>query len=131
MPLVRIPTTGSELVASAQVVRRRVITVGAGVGLDPLQTLELQINNLPNIFIWLRQTAGVNGISFSPYFAVDNTNTAGAVRPNWLQLAPASAIGLNVPNFFNLRIVGNMITIGIDNPTAAAATLQVVVGASQ
>jgi hypothetical protein len=104
MPLVRIPTTGAQLIASAQVVQ---------------------------VFIWLEQTAGANGIAFSPYFAVDNINSAGTVRPNWLQLAPSSAIALGVPTFFNLRIVGNMITLGIDNPTLSAATLQVVVGASQ
>lgn len=131
MPLVRIPTTGAELLASAQVVKRRQIIIAAAAGIVPLESLELQINNLPHVFVWILQTAGQNGISFSPYFAVDNANTAGAVRPNWLQLASASAVGLGVPTFFNLRIVGNMITIGIDNPTAAAATLQVVVGASQ
>jgi hypothetical protein len=131
MPLVRIPTTGAELVASAQVVRRRTITVAAGAAITPLPALQLQINNLPNIFIWMEQTAGANGIAFSPYFAVDNINVAGAVQPNWLQLAPSSAIALGVPTFFNLRIVGNMITLGIDNPTLSAATLQVVVGASQ
>ena len=131
MPLVRIPTTGAELVASAQVVRRRTITIAAGAAITPLPSLQLQINNLPNIFIWMEQTAGANGIAFAPYFAVDNLNTAGAVGPNWLQLAPSSAIAVGVPAFFNLRIVGNMLTLGIDNPTASAATLQVVVGASQ
>ena len=131
MPLVRIPTTGAQLIASAQVVQRRQLTIAAGAAISPLQALELQVNNLPNVFIWIEQTAGANGLSFSPYFAVDNTNVAGTVRPNWLQLAPASAIALGVPTFFNLRIVGNMITLGIDNPTGAAATLQVVVGASQ
>ena len=131
MPLVRIPTTGAELVASAQVVRRRTITVLAGAAITPLPALQLQINNLPNIFIWMEQTAGANGIAFAPFFAVDNLNSAGTVVPNWLQLAPSSAIAVGVPAFCNLRIVGNMLTLGIDNPTANNATLQIVVGASQ
>ena len=133
MPIVRVPVAGSDIIASASVFKRKTVTLAGGPNatITSLNDLGIQVNNLPNAFIYVFQTAGIDGSVFTPYFAVDNLNTAGTVGPNWLQLAPSSAIAVGVPAFFNLRIVGNMLTLGIDNPTANNATLQIVVGASQ
>ena len=131
MPLVRIPTTGATLVASAQVVRRQVFTVPAGAAINASNKLALQVNNLPNAFFYLIQTTGANGISFAPFFAVDNTDVAGRVRPNWLQLAPPTGLLLATPSSFTVRLIANMITLGIANPTGAPATITCVIGASQ
>lgn len=131
MPLVRIPTTGSTLVSSAQVVSRQVFTVAAGAAISASNTLSIQVNNLPNAFFYLIQQTGANGLSFAPFFAVDNRDVAGAVRPNWLQLSPPTALLLTTPAFFNVRLIANMITLGVANPTGVDATLICVIGASQ
>ena len=133
MPLVRLPTTGAELVASANVYLRRTVTIVPGTSTNFLQDINLQINNLPNIFVWIRQTGGVMGLSFFPSFAVDNIDVAGVVTPNWLPLTVPQAVFLNQPSFFTFRIVATMLTLGVDYPGGgiANATVEVVIGASQ
>ena len=130
MPTVRIPTAGNELVASAAVTRLRKVTVAAGTT-EVLEQLQLQCNNLPNIFVWIYQTSGVAGLVYAPQFAVDNVTSGGVVVPNWLPLTTFQAIFLNTPSFVNLRVIANMITIEIGNPTASDAELQIVLAASQ
>ena len=114
MPLVRVTTTGSEIVASAQVSRRLVVTLSEGQT-SVLTELGLQVNNLPNAFIWIEQTSGALGAEFSPLFAVDNVWT-GTSTPNWKKLTPAQALFPDTPAFFNFRVVANMLTIGITTP---------------
>jgi len=127
MPIVRVPVAGSEIIASASVFKRKTIVLAAGTTLD-LNSMGIQVNNLPNAFIYINQTAGVIGSTFTPYFAVDNTTNA---VPNWLPLTPPQAVFLLTPLFSNFRVVATMLTVQIENQTAASQTFTVVVAASQ
>jgi hypothetical protein len=131
MPVVRVPTAGSEIIASATVTQRRRFTLAGGAQLLT-SNMALQVNNLPNVFIYVLQTAGgVPGLTVTPLFAVDNTVTGGAVAPYWLELAPAQAIFPAVPQFFNFRVIANMITCSVSNTAGVDITFDCVVAASQ
>ena len=91
MPLVRVPTAGSQIIASATVERRRTLTLAAGASLL-VSDMQIQVNNLPNAFLYFYQPAGVNGLAFQPIFAVDNTSAGGVVIPRWLPLAPRAEL---------------------------------------
>lgn len=131
MPIVRVPVAGSEIIASAAVFKRKTITLVGGPGLittSSLNDLGIQVNNLPNAFIYVFQTAGINGSVFTPYFAVDNTTNA---LPNWLPLTGPQAVFAFVPLFSNFRVVATMLSIEIQNQSGQNATYEVIVAASQ
>lgn len=132
MPIVRVPVAGSDIFASASVFKRKTLTIPAAAGGVPgsnaLADMAIQCNNLPNAFLYILQTGGLVGCAFIPYFAVDNTTGA---QPNWLPLTAGQAIFLNTPLFTNFRVVATMLSVQVSNPTAQAATLEVVVAASQ
>ena len=127
MPIVRVPVAGSEIIASAAVFKRKTVTVAGGAD-SVLADLAIQVNNLPNAFFYLHQTAGLVGATFQPYFAVDNTTNAA---PNWMVLTPPQAVFLLTPMSVNLRVVATMITVEIKNVTNQAQTFDLVVAASQ
>jgi hypothetical protein len=131
MPLVRLPTAGSEIIASAAVTKRRRFTLAGGTQLQ-LADMELQVNNLPNVFIYIQQPAGgAPGLTLTPAFAVDNTVTGGVVAPNWLALSTPQAVFPAVPQFFNFRVIANMITCIVVNTAGVNITFDCVVAASQ
>ena len=127
MPIVRVPVAGSEIIASASVFKRRTITLAQNSKLS-LDTMAVQVNNLPNAFLYVYQTNGINGSSFVPYFAVDNTTNA---QPNWLPLTGPQASFVFVPLFSNFRVVATMLTVEIENTSNLGATYEVIVAASQ
>ena len=130
MPIVRVPVAGSDIIASASVFKRKTVTLAGGPNssITSLNDLGIQVNNLPNAFIYVFQTAGIDGSVFTPYFAVDNTTNA---LPNWLPLTGPQAIFSFVPLFSNFRVVATMLSIEIENQSAQAATYEVIVAASQ
>lgn len=131
MPLVRTPTAGSEIIASAAVTKRRRFTLAGGAQLQ-LAEMALQVNNLPNVFIYISQPAGeAPGLTLTPAFAVDNTVTGGVVAPNWLALSAPQVVFPGVPQFFNFRVIANMITCTVVNTGGVNSTFDCVVAASQ
>ena len=131
MPLVRVTTTGSQIIASAQVSRRLSVTLTENTT-TTISDLGIQVNNLPNVFIYIEQSAGALGANFTPLFAVDNLWNGVVSAPNWLKLTSATAIFPNVPAFFNFRIVANMITLSLQTPAAVGNyTFNCIVAASQ
>lgn len=131
MPLVRVTTAGSQIIASAQVSRRLTVSLPENSNLT-ISDLGIQVNNLPNVFIYIEQSAGAVGANFTPLFAVDNLWNGVVSAPNWLKLTTATAIFPNVPAFFNFRIVANMITIALTTPAPVGTyTFNCVVAASQ
>jgi hypothetical protein len=127
MPIIRVPVAGSEIIASASVFKRRSITIAAGTQ-SVLNDLGVQVNNLPNAFVYVYQTSGQVGVTFQPFFAVDNTTNA---LPNWLPATVQQAVFLFVPLFSNFRVVATMLSAQISNQTGQSATFEVVVAASQ
>lgn len=133
MPLIRVATTGSQTIASAAIARRFAVTQSPNVSDGSSRTTtQLQINNLPNIFVWIEQTGGLAGSTFSPAFAVDDITSAGTPIPRWRNLTTPQLLVINTPQFFNFRVVANMISVNIITPAGAgASTFDVIIGASQ
>ena len=130
MPLVRVPTAGSQIIASATVERRRTLTLAAGASLL-VSDMQIQVNNLPNAFLYFYQPAGVNGLAFQPIFAVDNSTAGGVVIPRWLPLAPFQAVFVGVPAFFNFRVIATMLSVNVTYLGAAPISFDCITAASQ
>ena len=85
MPLDRVPLTGSDALAMANVSLDRKYTLAS----DPLGTVtyienELNVLGLPSLMYWVRVQAGApGGIVFTPLFAITNTTTGGVTAPLW------------------------------------------------
>ena len=132
MPLVRLPTTGSQIVASAQTVLDREFSLANGDVLTVRNAMQIQCNNLPNAFVWIEQTGGGLGLTFAPQFAVSNVTLGGAVVPDLLGLNTPNAIFLNTPAFFNFRVVANVLSLEVICPGAGGPfAVRCVVAASQ
>lgn len=85
MPLDRVPLTGSDALAMANVSLDRKYVLAS----DPLASAvyivnELNVLGLPSLMYWVRVQAGApGGIVFFPLFAVTNTTTGGVTAPLW------------------------------------------------
>jgi hypothetical protein len=132
MPLVRLPTTGSAIIASAQTVLDRTFSLANGDVLTVNAAMQIQCNNLPNAFIWIEQTGGGLGVTFAPQFAVSNITIGGVVQPDLIALNTPNAIFLNTPAFFNFRVVANVLSVAVQCPAAGGPfAIRTVVAASQ
>jgi hypothetical protein len=131
MPVVSVGTAGSQIIASAQVSKMLTVSLAEGTT-STITDLGIQVNNLPNAFIWINQTGGAAGASFAPMFAVNNIWSGAASTPNWQKLTPNQALFLSTPAFFNFRVVANMLTISLSTPGFVGTyTFDCIVAASQ
>jgi hypothetical protein len=85
MPLNRVPLTGNQIVAMANVSRRETLTLLASPPADKVQDfLEINVLGLPSLMYYVRLPAGApGGIVWEPLFAVDNITVGGVTVPNW------------------------------------------------
>lgn len=132
MPLIRLPTTGSNIVASAQTVLDRTFSLANSDFATVQAAMQIQCNNLPNAFIWIEQTGGGLGVTFAPQFAVSNITLAGVSVPDLIGLNTPNAVFLNTPAFFNFRVVANVLSVAVICPAAGGPfAIRCVVAASQ
>lgn len=87
MPLARVPLTGSQDVAMANVSLQRTYTFdnsGSGVGTNFLID-ELNVQGLPSLLFWVTLSAStpVPGVLWNPLFSVVNTTAGGVTVPDW------------------------------------------------
>lgn len=85
MPLNRTPLTGNQIVAMANVSLQRNynLTGTSIVAAEPIVN-DLNVLGLPSLMYWVRLNTAINGITFTPMFAVQNTTSGGVTVPNWL-----------------------------------------------
>ena len=69
--------------ANVSLQRSYSITNSAGVATSFTRN-ELSVLGLPSLMYWVRLNTPVNGIIFTPLFAVQNLTSGGATAPNWL-----------------------------------------------
>lgn len=107
MPLARVPLTGSQDVAMANVSLERKLTFTAG-GADTSFTFnELNVQGLPSLMYWIRLDSAIPGVGWSPVFAVTNTTTGGVTAPNWLDFTNGFLlVPGNVTTFFARAAIG-------------------------
>lgn len=86
MPLARVPLTGSQDVAMANVSLQRSYTLTAPAG--PTATTfirgELNVQGLPSLLYWVNLITPLAGVVWTPMFAITNTTVAGVTTPNWI-----------------------------------------------
>lgn len=130
MPLIRNPTAGASILASAKIARQFDLTIVQGTTSNPLLT-ELQVNTLPAQLFYAILTAGPAGCTFEPRFAVTNTVVAGVIRPDYQPVLPPQILFLNVPVVINAKMIANMITGVVTCPGGGAnAAVTVILSAS-
>ena len=85
MPLNRVPLTGNQIVAMANVSRRESVTILNVPPGDKVQDfLELNVLGLPSLMYYVQLPPGApGGLVWEPLFAVDNTTVGGVTVPNW------------------------------------------------
>ena len=105
MPLARVPLTGSQDVAMANVSLERQYTLTAPAGPPGVTSFivhELNVQGLPSLFFWVDLLTPLGGVVWNPVFSVTNTTVAGVTTPNW--------------HFFNNGVIlvpGNVTTFAI------------------
>jgi hypothetical protein len=139
MPVVPLPTAGSSAFASAEAGERFQIEMPPATDSGILYGVAaaIECNALPEVFLWLRQTAGLIGCTFQPVFSLSNIDGGlGAPIPEWLPLTQPQIIPLGspgIPIYFRDRIPGTA-AIGFQIVTPAGAdncVFDAVIGASQ
>ena len=117
MPLARVPLTGSQDVAMANVSLERsyTLTAPAGPGVTSFDIHELNVQGLPSLFFWITLPTPVGGVVWNPTFSVTNTTVAGVTTPNWHPFTNGIIlVPVNVTTFAiraAVGIVGMRITI--------------------
>lgn len=88
MPLTRVPLTGNEALAMANVSLERTWRLERDpVNLTQYNVSELNVLGLPSLMYWVRLTTTIGGVVFNPLFSVTNTTTGGITDPNWKSFA--------------------------------------------
>lgn len=88
MPLTRVPLTGNEALAMANVSLERTWTLARDpAGLATYNVSELNVLGLPSLMYWVRLNSIVGGVVFNPLFSVSNVTTGGVSVPNWKSFA--------------------------------------------
>ena len=129
MPLVRTPLTGSQIVAMANVSLQRSYTLTAGLAQDTFTRNELSVLGLPSLMYWVRLNTPVNGVIFTPMFAVQNITTGGLAGPNWL---PFTNGALLVPGnifVFTIRAAVAQAAADITVPALQSVDVDIVITA--
>ena len=130
MPIVNNRIGSTQVVASARVARRFPLTVTQGTISIPSLAL-IQINTLPNCVFYVLLDAGgppPPGVTFQPFFAVDNLNN----NPRLLPVTVPQLLVPGVPLVLSIRLIANVISGVISVPGGGAdALVQIILSASQ
>lgn len=122
---------GAAIVASANVGEQFCLTLVPNASfLTSNPAAQIEADNLPNVFMYVMQTSGLVGLTFTPLVAFAN-NSAGL--PDWQPLTSPQAVPLGVPIYFVDRISGaSAFAIGLTAPAGAVnSDVTAVLGASQ
>ena len=131
MPLNRVPLSGNQIVAMANVSRqlKTDIAAGAGPADTTLDFSELNCLGLPSLMYWIQlQTAAVN-VRWTPLFAVANATVAGQPVPNWQQFTNGAILVPGNVTVFTIRAAVALMGIRVVAPPGTAITVSTVVTA--
>jgi hypothetical protein len=126
MPLNRVPLTGNQIVAMANVSRQEKTNFTAT---GTYEYSELNSLGLPSLMYWVRLDTAVANIRFYPLFAVSNITTGTGPAPNWLTFNNGTILVPGNVTVFTIRaavsVIGIRIVIdpGIPVPISVTSTL--------
>lgn len=113
----------------ANVSLQRSYTFTAGLAQESFIRNELSVLGLPSLMYWVRLNTPLNGVLFTPQFAVQNLTTGGVAAPNWL---PFNNGALLVPGnvfVFTIRAAVAQAAVEITVPPLQTVSVDVVITA--
>ena len=124
MPLNRIPLTGNQIVAMANV-SRELKTEFTSVG--TFDYSELNVLGLPSLMYHVRLITPVANVRFYPLFAVANITTGAVPTPNWSAFNNGTILVPGSVAVFTIRAAVSIIGIRIvlDPPLAPSLPISV------
>jgi hypothetical protein len=124
MPLNRVPLTGNQIVAMANVSREEKTSFTSTGTFD---YSELNVLGLPSLLYWVRLDSPVANVRFYPLFAVTNITTAGVPVPNWAPFNNGTILVPGNHTVFTIRAAVSTIGIRIvlDPPLAPLLPISV------
>ena len=131
MPLNRVPLSGNQIVAMANVSRQLKTNIPANAGpLDTqLEFSELNCLGLPSLMYWITLQTAVANVRWAPLFAVANISSGGAPVPNWEQFTNGAILVPNNTTVFTIRAAVALMGIRILVPPGIGITVTTVVTA--
>jgi hypothetical protein len=110
MPLNRVPLTGNQIVAMANVSRQEKTNFTAT---GTYEYSELNSLGLPSLLYWVRLDTAVANIRFYPLFAVSNITTGTGPAPNWATFNNGTILVPGNVTVFTIRAAVSVIGIRI------------------
>jgi len=133
MPLNRIPLTGNEIVAMANVSRTNKYSFTAPVGVGTqFEFSELNVVGLPSLMYWLRLDSPVAGVVFWPLFSVDNLTdpVTNNPVPNWHEFTNGAILVPGNITVFTIRASVSVIGVRVQVPAGQTITITAALTAS-
>lgn len=131
MPLARVPLTGSQDVAMANVSLEKKLTLDNTAGIAPALFFvnELNVQGLPSLLYWVRLDSAAVGIVWNPLFAVTNTTAGGVTVPNWHNFANGIILVPGNITTFNIRAAVGLVGMSLSVPPATSIDVTTVMTA--
>jgi hypothetical protein len=128
MPLNRVPLTGNQIVAMANVSRQlKSDLTSPGPGDTSFDYSEINVLGLPSLLYWVRLDSPVANVRFTPLFAVTNRTAGVAPTPNWAEFTNGAILVPGNITVFTIRaavaVMGIRITVPAGNTISISTIL--------
>jgi hypothetical protein len=132
MPLNRIPLTGNEIVAMANVSRQNKFTFSSAGPITQFDFAELNVVGLPSLMYWLRLDTPVAGVVFWPLFSISNLTDPATNQPvpNWLEFTNGAILVPGNTTVFTIRASVSVMGLRVSVPAGQTITLTTALTAS-
>lgn len=133
MPLNRIPLTGNEIVAMANVSRTEKFSFTSPPGVITMFDFsELNVVGLPSLMYWIRLSTPLAGVVFWPLFSNSNVTdpASNLPAPNWFQFNNGSILVPGNVTVFTIRASVSIMGVRVQLPAGTSASFTVALSAS-
>lgn len=113
----------------ANVSLQRSYTFTAGAAATSFVENEISVLGLPSLMYWVRLTAPIAAVIFTPLFAVQNVTVGGQAAPNWLPFNNGAALVPGNVFVFTIRAAVAQAAVEFTVPPNSVITADVVITA--
>lgn len=131
MPLITQSAVGSDTVVPG--VANKFIEASIAAAGGTVETEPLLVNQLPNLYFYIIQSAGANPSQVIPQMSVRRTSVGGgaAPSPEFIDLAaPIITAALTVPLVLTYQFPANLIRLKFIAPAGQTTEFKLILGAS-
>jgi hypothetical protein len=128
MPLIQVANNGVAPAASGITTNMfPTVTVTQGTS----TTFEMPCYNLPGLFFWVIQTAGLNGATWTPLFAVRNIIAVVTPAPDFQGLTTPLPLAIGVQSNLSIKVPCAVMGVTVSAIAGGAnSVFTVILGAS-